>query len=130
MKIAIVGSRNFGNLNLVKNIVKQIKEKYPDAIIISGGCRGVDKTAEIAAIRCGLKTLIFPADWDTYGKKAGFLRNVTIAQSCDILLAFWDNLSKGTAHTINTALDLKKKVYIYDIDNELYSYLFPWRNEI
>lgn len=123
MKIAIVGSRDFGNLNLVKIIVKHIQEKYPDAIIISGGARGVDKTAEIAAIRCRLETQIFPADWDTYGKKAGFLRNIMITKNCDILLAFWDGQSKGTAHTINTALELKKKVYIYDIDSE-------WRNEI
>ena len=56
MKIAIVGSRDFANLNLVKNIVKQIKEKYPDAIIVSGGARGVDQTAEQAVIYYKLKT--------------------------------------------------------------------------
>ncbi len=123
MKIAMVGSRDFSNLNLVKNIIKQINEKYPDAIIVSGGARGVDQTAEIAAIRCGLETLIFPADWETHGKKAGFLRNAQIVENCDILLAFWDGLSKGTANTIDIALNLKKKVYIYDIDSK-------WRNEI
>ena len=55
MKIAIVGSRDYQHLDRVRIYVESLS---PDTIIVSGGARGVDKTAEITAKRCGLKTIM------------------------------------------------------------------------
>lgn len=31
----------------------------------------------------------FPADWNKYGKTAGYLRNMQMAEYADALIAFW-----------------------------------------
>lgn len=59
---------------------------------------------------------IFPADWDRYGKAAGYLRNTEMAKNADALVAFWDGMSLGTRHMIETAKahGLKVRVKRYD----------------
>lgn len=46
-----------------------------------------------------------PADWDTHGKAAGFIRNAEMAgQGADLCIAFVvPGQSKGTQHTIDLA---------------------------
>lgn len=44
-----------------------------------------------------------PADWDRYGKSAGYIRNKEMAEEADALMAFWDGKSRGTMHMINLA---------------------------
>ena len=41
---------------------------------------------------------------DVHGKKAGYLRNVDMAEYADALVAFWDGKSKGTGHMIDIVL--------------------------
>ena len=59
-----------------------------------------------------------PANWDLYGKSAGFRRNIEMADyaiadnSRGILLAFWDGKSKGTKHMIDIANKYKMEVNI------------------
>lgn len=109
MKIAIVGSREYPNLN---QVVKYVESLPKDTEIISGGARGVDKIAEVTAKRLGLRTSIFLADWDK-GLCAGFQRNWDIVRACDILVAFWDGKSRGTEHSISIGKALHKDVVIY-----------------
>jgi hypothetical protein len=72
-------------------------------IIVSGHGGDVDLLAEWWANKLGFETLIFDADWDTYGKRAGFLRNTTIVEHADQVIAFYDGKSKGTADTVAKA---------------------------
>lgn len=109
MKIAIVGSRNYPR---PEDIIQYVYNLSEDSIIISGGARGVDTWAEVAAGVKGLKTKIFPAQWDKYGKSAGFFRNELIVDECDRLVAFWDGKSKGTKHSINLVKKAGKPVEI------------------
>lgn len=51
----------------------------------------------------GYQIMYFPADWDTQGKKAGYIRNEQMVKNADALVAFWDGKSKGTKHMIDTA---------------------------
>lgn len=47
---------------------------------------------------------LFPADWDTHGKKAGILRNQEMIDAgATHLVAYWDQKSKGTADMIKRA---------------------------
>ena len=56
---------------------------------------------------------IFPAEWDKYGKSAGYHRNKDIVNYVDIIMVFWDGKSKGTQHTINLATEQGKPVFVY-----------------
>lgn len=100
MKVAIVGSRDYGNLEAVRAYVRGLPK---DTVIVSGGARGVDSVAEQEARRCGLEVLIFPAEWGKYGKSAGYRRNVDIVTAADQVVAFWDGVSRGTKHSIDLA---------------------------
>jgi GH18 family chitinase len=113
MNIGIVGSRTFNNLsylcNEVDNIIKGIKENIT---IVSGGAYGADRLAEVYARKNNYDLKVFFPDWKTYGKKAGYLRNINIVENSDIIIAFWDGKSKGTKHSIDLAEKKSKKIYI------------------
>ena len=96
-KIAIVGSRKFRELSLVKDYVNSLPM---DTTIVSGRALGVDQIAEAAALERGMPTEIFLPDWKTFGLAAGPMRNALIVGAADEVVAFWDEESKGTANTI------------------------------
>jgi hypothetical protein len=110
MNIAIVGSRKYSNLPKVSSYVRSLP---PGTVVVSGGAQGVDRAAEFAALSVGLGTIIFLPNWEKYGKKAGFLRNMDIVKQADKLVAFWDGESKGTLHSINLAKEKGISVEIY-----------------
>lgn len=99
MKIAIIGSRTFDDYSLLQETLKLYKSKI--TLIVSGAAKGADSLGEKWALENNIKTLIFPANWNKYGKRAGFIRNEDIIKNCDCVIAFWDNKSKGTAHSIS-----------------------------
>ena len=111
-KVGIIGSRSFVNTMDGYKIIKKIQDKMKFSTIISGGARGADTIAKKYAREFGLKYIEFPADWNKYGKKAGFLRNVDIVRNSDLILAFWDGVSRGTLHSIRIADKLKRPLII------------------
>jgi hypothetical protein len=103
MKLAIIGSRTFNDYNLLESYLNPYKNNI--SLVISGAAKGADSLGEKWANKNNIKTLIFPADWNKYGKRAGYIRNEDIIKNCDVCIAFWDGESKGTKH----ALSLCKK---------------------
>jgi len=114
MKIAIVGSRTFNGYDLLE---KTICNKMVGSInlIVSGGARGADYLAERFAKKHNIPIQIFQAEWDKYGKGAGYIRNKLIIENVDIVFAFWDGKSKGTKHSIELAKEYNKKLFIIKI---------------
>ena len=116
MKLAIVGGRDFDNYTLMESILWDLLKikgsDVPQDTIISGGARGVDSLAKKYAVEESIPYLEFPAEWNKYGKSAGFIRNQTIVDNCDMVLAFWDGKSAGTADTIAKAKKAKKPTFI------------------
>lgn len=108
MRIAIVGSRNFPTPQLVAFFVASLE---PDTVIITGGAHGPDAWATHCAGVYNLpEPIVFRANWNRLGRKAGFLRNHDIVAACDSLVAFWDGKSRGTAHSIDLARKAGKPV--------------------
>ena len=115
-RIIIAGSRNFNNYELLKENVNKILFELnitskTNIEIISGGARGTDRLGEKYAKEFGYPLKIFPAEWSKYGKSAGLQRNMEMAiyANCAdnaVLIAFWDGVSNGTKHMINTSLKL------------------------
>lgn len=111
--IAIVGSRDYMHREKIREVVHWIASRAPEAIIVSGGARGVDSLAEAAAYECHLRCVVYPADWERYGKKAGFIRNKDIIAAADRVIGFWDGVSKGTAHSLRLARSTGKPLSVF-----------------
>lgn len=102
-KVIIAGSRGFSNYKLLREKCNEyLREKRKDynIIIISGGARGADTLGEKYAQDEGFSLEVFPANWNKFGKSAGFRRNEQMAEVADALIAFWDGKSHGTKHMI------------------------------
>lgn len=102
MRVIIAGTRDLKNYLFVKYnllvLFKFLKKKSGDITeILCGDCRGADKLGEKFAKQFKIPVKHFPADWDKYGKKAGYIRNAEMAKQADVCILFWDGKSKGTA---------------------------------
>jgi phosphoribosylpyrophosphate synthetase len=114
--LGIVGSRTYTNYQEFTNIVMSIVDHVgEDVRIVSGGAAGTDTFAERFAAAYNLPIKIFAPDWKTYGRGAGVVRNKTIVQNSDMILVFWDGVSKGTENTIGLAKLQRKPAIIFDI---------------
>ena len=105
-KVIIAGSRGFSDYKLLKEKCNEFlreKKKTHNIIIVSGGARGADKLGEKYAQDWDYDLEIYPANWNKYGKSAGFKRNEQMAEVADGLIAFWNGESKGTKHMIDIA---------------------------
>ena len=105
MRLIIAGSRTIRLKphEIVKHMI-DVGLPYEDVtVVISGGARGVDKSGEEWAEWFARGLARYSADWEKYGKSAGFLRNRQMAKLADGLFLVWDGLSKGAA-------DMKKVI--------------------
>ncbi len=119
MKLIIAGSRTFNNYPTLKkhifdlfNELELSQKEIKEVEIISGTARGADQLGELFAEENNLLLHSFPADWDKYGKAAGFIRNKQMGNFADRLIAFWDGKSRGTFHMIEYMWHLNKPTHI------------------
>ena len=107
IKVIIAGTRDFNDYAFLKKnldyFLQGINPNNEEIEIVSGNARGADKLEERYAKEHNLPVKLFPANWDKYGKRAGYLRNQEMANYADVLIAFWDEKSKGTKHMIDIA---------------------------
>lgn len=118
-KVIVAGSRNFNDYQLlVSKLNMLLVNRLPDVEIVSGTARGADFLGEQYAYEYNLSVKRFPANWNAYGKKAGYLRNLDMAEYADACIVFWDGISKGTKHMIDIATNkgLPLRVIKYESD--------------
>jgi len=73
---------------------------YPIDRVIHGGARGVDQAADDWAKGEGYDVKEFLAKWNTYGKRAGYMRNAEMVKLADTAIIIWDGESRGTYNTL------------------------------
>jgi len=100
MRVAIVGSRDYPDLDEVREFVRTLPK---GTVVVTGDARGVDKVVKNEARSRGLRVKIHKAEWWKYGKGAGHIRNRDVVDDCDKLQAFWDGTSPGTKSIIALA---------------------------
>lgn len=116
IRIGIVGSRKFGDLPRVTKLVEILHSKHgTDLVIVSGGAKGVDSTAEKAAKDRGIPTKIFLPRPGNPFVVAAKERNTEIVEYSDKIFAFWSCKadSTGTVDTMYKALMSGKLVGLY-----------------
>jgi len=123
MKTIIAGSRFIDNEKLVFAVIwNVIYNHFVITEIVSGGCKGVDQLAERFALQNEIKKTRFPADWNTFGKRAGPLRNSEMAKYADSLILIWDGQSRGSKSMLNEARKQKLLIHSIEITNpDVYS---------
>ena len=103
MRLLVCGDRNWKDYSA---ILAKINEMAPE-VVIEGEARGADLMARRAAEKLGIPVLKFSAEWDAYGRAAGFIRNqqMLIEGKPDYVLAFHDDIenSRGTKDMVQRA---------------------------
>jgi hypothetical protein len=118
VKVLVCGSRDWTDPEPIRARLQRIIELWPwdldEPTVIHGDARGADTLAAGIALDLGFWVEAFPADWQTHGRRAGYLRNLLMLdQAPDLVLAFQRNGSRGTQHTIDQARKRGIPVEVY-----------------
>jgi hypothetical protein len=113
--LLITGSRTWTDYQRMSQAIEQVwlehraRPNYNgDTLVIRhGGAMGADDMAGNIArehANLGIVEDIWPADWETNGKAAGFMRNIDMVRAgADICLAFIKDESRGATHCAEQA---------------------------
>lgn len=111
MKLIVAGGRNYHFTDQDYQILADIVKLHKVTEIVHGGASGADSyAAQFAADDEELICVEFPADWYTYKKSAGPLRNIQMAKYADALLVFPGGI--GTQSMLKIAKTHKLKIFI------------------
>lgn len=102
-KVVVAGGRDFNDFPLMERELDYLLQNHTNVTIVSGRAKGADSLGETYAYRRGFNLIAIPADWETYGKSAGYRRNVEMANKADAVVVFWDGVSRGSKHMIDIA---------------------------
>lgn len=75
MRILVFGGRDFVDREFVFACLDRVMAKRRVDAVVHGCARGADSLGGAWAKRHGIEEARFPADWDSYGKRAGHIRN-------------------------------------------------------
>ncbi len=114
MRVAIVGSRKFRDYKLMLEYLTEINLGVTH--IVSGGAKGADSLAERLAKDFAIPITIYYANWDKFGKRAGMIRNESIVNDCEAVVAFPSPESRGTRGTISLAEKKGISVYVKEVN--------------
>ncbi|AGO85515.1 hypothetical protein psal_cds_1212 [Pandoravirus salinus] len=119
-RVAVVGGRDFCARDVLEHRLDALADEHGGiAAIVSGGARGADSLAADYARRCGIRLIEFKPDYDACRtqqerRRAPLLRNADIIAGADVMVAFWDGRSRGTADSIARARRAGLPRHIYD----------------
>lgn len=121
MRVLVTGSRDWRDAQAIARALIDAEDRlggYPDSMtLVHGGARGADSIAADVAGQGGWEIEAHPADWDLYGKSAGFRRNAEMVRlGADICLAFIRANSRGASHTaaLAKAAGIPTRIYTED----------------
>lgn len=122
--VIVTGSRHWkgDRYPLIASVIANLP---PGSVVLHGAARGVDTLAARAATDAGHAVESYPANWDSYGKRAGPIRNSDMLGRLCILraegmrvetMAFHDDpaLGHGTADMVRKARAAGIPVTVYD----------------
>lgn len=124
-RILISGSRDWDEWLIIGRTIKSAIsllqpyfEDYDEVTIVHGACpTGADELADQWAAENGVAVERHPADWDTHGRRAGYLRNQEMVDAgADIVLVFNKNSSRGASMTARLAREAGLPVIEYKIE--------------
>lgn len=102
MRVLVCGGRDFDDSRLMYRVLDALYLDR-DSTLIHGDARGADRMAQRWAEERALWIESYPADWESHGKAAGFIRNQQMLDEGkpDLVVAFPGG--KGTAMMVELA---------------------------
>lgn len=120
MEVVIAGGRDNHISSEGQVALNKIRQTLKIKTVITGGARGIDTDGALWADNNQLNKIIDQAEWDKYGKRAGYLRNLQMAnrlvKSGGVLIVFKGG--KGTHMMISIAKE--KLIPIIDLTDDRY----------
>lgn len=125
ISLGIVGSREFDDYGLLIESIFDVLALQEIRQVVSGGAKGADSLAERFAKDFNIPLVVHKANWNKYGKAAGMIRNKTIVEDSDFVIAFWNGKSRGTKNSIELANKIRLcKVVLYEERRTTFNKLF------
>ena len=115
MNVIVAGGRDFTDSNKMLNVIMDMidrNELPSEPTLICGMAQGADITAYFLFKGANCDVIEMPADWNTYGKSAGYRRNVEMSKLADKAICFWDGKSRGTKHMVDIMKAANKPVHV------------------
>jgi YspA, cpYpsA-related SLOG family len=103
MKVLVCGGRDFEDWSLLSAEMTRVQGEHKIEAIIHGGARGADAMAGEFANTNNIREMMFEADWEKHGRKAGPMRNQQMIDEGkpDLVVAFPGG--RGTADMVRRA---------------------------
>ena len=123
MKVLVCGGRDYNDYDVLKCVMEKVMDCYSAEVkvVISGLAKGGDKLGEKWAEENNIEVEGYRAEWNKYGKRAGWLRNVRMADEGrpNVIVALPGG--RGTKMMIDIGVDdeNRKLKWAYSKDNEL-----------
>lgn len=80
MRIIYTGDRHWSDPHTVYSVLTGLQEQFPGHTVVHGAAKGADRHVNTIAKRLGLPIEPHPADWNAYGRRAGYVRNAEMAK--------------------------------------------------
>ena len=97
-RVLITGSRDWDRPEVIAYALGIALGQLGPFILVHGDARGADRMAAELHESYGFTSEPHPANWESLGKRAGFVRNAEMVDlGADLCLAFIKNNSKGAS---------------------------------
>lgn len=103
MRVIVCGGRFYNDANRMFVLLDHFRAAYGISVVIHGAAKGADSLADQWAKSRGIPVIAKPAQWDKFGKSAGFKRNWQMLhdQGAEYVIAF--DGGTGTKNMVDIA---------------------------
>jgi len=74
MRLLVCGGRGFNNGEAIRNRLDRMHTTHPISVLMTTSAYGADTLAHTWALVRNVPSIVFNANWNTYGRKGGPLR--------------------------------------------------------
>jgi rhamnogalacturonyl hydrolase YesR len=101
--VLVCGGRDYNDEARLNAVLSTAHLRDPIGLVLHGAANGADTLAGMWARARGIRVMAFPANWEEFGKRAGFLRNerMLVEGKPDVVAAFPGG--RGTADMVRRA---------------------------
>lgn len=111
MTVLVCGGRGYDDRKTVYRVLDKLNTNTtPITRLVHGAAKGADTLGAEWALERGVFSVGYPAHWDVYGLRAGFIRNQEMLDTENVRLVVAFPGGKGTADMVRRAKKAGKQV--------------------